>query len=68
MKNPVIEAKVAVQKKLWEEAGSIEKYLENAHKRVLELEKEYGIKFKRGTPYQPDTQPEPNPPLTVAEE
>jgi len=49
--NPLLEAKYKAQKQLDEEARHyMVEYAENSHRIVVEIEAEYGIKFKYGTP------------------
>jgi hypothetical protein len=49
--NHILETKYKVQKQLAEEAGyNMRKYVENTHKAVREIEKEYGIKLKYAEP------------------
>ncbi len=44
--NHLLEAKYKAQRRLTEEAGyDLQRYSENAHQRVLEVEQEYHVKF-----------------------
>ena len=48
--NPVLETKYKTQRQLDEESEhDIRKYVENVHKITLEVEKQYGFKFKYGS-------------------
>ena len=49
MRNPIVEEKEAIQRKLLNQADSIEAYLRNAHTRSKEIELELGIHFNRSS-------------------
>ncbi len=49
--NHLLEAKYRAQRRLAEEAGyDLQKYSDNAHQRVLQVEQEYRIKFTYAEP------------------
>jgi len=49
MINPLLEAKYKVQRKLDEEARhNITEYAKNSHRIVIDVEEQYGVKFKYG--------------------
>lgn len=47
--NPLLEEKYRTQKRLAEESQyDMKKYTENLHRKVLEIEEQYGLKFHYG--------------------